>query len=49
MQFLFLENFITDGKVFCVFQNVLNWELKENSFCIYTGDREKETLKNRTF
>lgn len=49
MQFLFLENFITDGKVFCVFQNVLNWELKENSFCIHTGDREKETLKNRTF
>lgn len=33
----------------CVFQNVLNWELKENSFCSYTGDREKETLKNRTF
>lgn len=33
----------------CVFQNVLNWELKENSFCSYTGDREKETLKNRMF
>lgn len=30
----------------CVFQNVLNWEeLKENSFCSYTGTERKRHLK----